>query len=127
MGVGSFVAIGVGAAFGAWSRWGLGLLLNSLHPAIPLGTLAVNLIGGYLIGIVMAVLSGEHSISPEMRLLITTGFLGGLTTFSTFSAESVDLLTRAQYGWASVHIMSHLFGSLLMTALGFLSIQLLRQ
>ncbi len=127
MGVGSFVAIGVGAAFGAWSRWGLGLLLNSLHPAMPLGTLAVNLIGGYLIGIVMAVLSGEHSISPEMRLLITTGFLGGLTTFSTFSAESVDLLTRAQYGWASVHIMSHLFGSLLMTALGFLSIQLLRQ
>jgi CrcB protein len=127
MGVGSFVAIGVGAALGAWSRWGLGLLLNSLHPAIPLGTLAVNLIGGYLIGIVMAVLSGEHSISPEMRLLITTGFLGGLTTFSTFSAESVDLLTRAQYGWASVHIMSHLFGSLLMTALGFLSIQLLRQ
>jgi fluoride exporter len=127
MGVGSFVAIGVGAALGAWSRWGLGLLLNSLHPAMPLGTLAVNLIGGYLIGIVMAVLSGEHSISPEMRLLITTGFLGGLTTFSTFSAESVDLLTRAQYGWASVHIMSHLFGSLLMTALGFLSIQLLRQ
>lgn len=127
MGVGSFVAIGVGAALGAWSRWGLGLLLNSLHPAIPLGTLAVNLIGGYLIGIVMAVVSGEHSISPEMRLLITTGFLGGLTTFSTFSAESVDLLTRAQYGWASVHIMSHLFGSLLMTALGFLSIQLLRQ
>jgi fluoride exporter len=127
MGVGSFVAIGVGAALGAWSRWGLGLLLNSLHPAIPLGTLAVNLIGGYLIGIVMAVVSGEHSISPEMRLLITTGFLGGLTTFSTFSAESVDLLTLAQYGWASVHIMSHLFGSLLMTALGFLSIQLLRQ
>jgi CrcB protein len=127
MGVGSFVAIGIGAAFGAWSRWGLGLLMNSLHPAIPLGTLAVNLIGGYLIGIVMAVLSGEHSISPEMRLLITTGFLGGLTTFSTFSAESVDLLTRAQYGWASVHIVGHLFGSLLMTALGFLSIQLLRQ
>jgi CrcB protein len=127
MGVGSFVAIGVGSALGAWSRWGLGLLLNSLHPAIPLGTLAVNLIGGYLIGIVMAVLSGEHSISPEMRLLITTGFLGGLTTFSTFSAESVDLLTRAQYGWASVHIVGHLFGSLLMTALGFLSIQLLRQ
>ncbi|PKO24528.1 MAG: fluoride efflux transporter CrcB [Betaproteobacteria bacterium HGW-Betaproteobacteria-8] len=127
MGVSGFIAVGIGAAMGAWLRWGLGLLLNSIHPVIPLGTLAVNLIGGYLIGVAMAVLSGEHSISPEMRLLITTGFLGGLTTFSTFSAEAVDLLSRAQYGWASAHIFSHLLGSLLMTILGFLTVQMVRQ
>jgi fluoride exporter len=126
MGMSGFIAVGVGAALGAWARWGLGLLLNHLHPAVPLGTLAVNLIGGYFIGVVMAILSGEHSISPEMRLLITTGFLGGLTTFSTFSIESFDLLSRAQYGWASVHILGHLIGSLVMTALGFLTIQMLR-
>ena len=127
MGFNGFIAVGVGAAFGAWLRWGLGMLLNAVHPAIPLGTLAVNLIGGYLIGVAMAVLSGEHGISPEMRLLITTGFLGGLTTFSTFSAEAVDLLSRAQYGWASLHILGHLLGSLLLTMLGFFTVQLLRQ
>lgn len=127
MGFNGFIAVGVGAAFGAWLRWGLGMLLNAVHPAIPLGTLAVNLIGGYLIGVAMAVLSGENGISPEMRLLITTGFLGGLTTFSTFSAEAVDLLSRAQYGWASLHILGHLLGSLLLTMLGFFTVQLLRQ
>lgn len=127
MGVSSFVAVGVGAAAGAWARWGLGLLLNAAHPTIPLGTLAANLIGGYLIGIAMAVLSGAHGISPEMRLLITTGFLGGLTTFSAFSAEAVDLLSRAQYGWALLHIFGHLFGSLLLTMLGYFTVQLLRQ
>lgn len=127
MGFNGFIAVGVGAAFGAWLRWGLGMLLNAVHPAIPLGTLAVNLIGGYLIGVAMAVLSGEHGISPEMRLLITTGFLGGLTTFSTFSVEAVDLLSRAQYGWASLHILGHLLGSLLLTMLGFFTVQLLRQ
>jgi len=126
MGMSGFIAVGVGAALGAWARWGLGLLLNHLHPAVPLGTLAVNLIGGYLIGVIVAILSGEHSISPEMRLLIITGFLGSLTTFSTFSAESFDLLSRAQYGWASLHILGHLLGSLVMTAMGFLTIQMLR-
>lgn len=127
MGVSGFIAVGIGAAMGAWLRWGLGLLLNSIHPAIPLGTLVVNLIGGYLIGVAVAILSGEHAISPEMRLLITTGFLGGLTTFSTFSAEAVDLLSRAQYGWASAHILGHLLGSLTMTILGFFTIQMVRQ
>jgi CrcB protein len=127
MGMSGFIAVGIGAVLGAWARWGLGLLLNTIHPAIPLGTLAVNLIGGYLIGVAMAIFSGEHSISPEIRLLVTTGFLGTLTTFSAFSAESFDLLSRAQYGWASVHILSHLLGSLIMTALGFLTIQMIRQ
>jgi CrcB protein len=127
MGVTSFIAVGVGAAMGAWLRWGLGMLLNAAHPSIPLGTLAVNLIGGYLIGVAMAVLSEEHSISPELRLLITTGFLGGLTTFSTFSAEAVDLLSRAQYGWAFAHILSHLLGSLVLTILGFLTVYMVRQ
>jgi CrcB protein len=127
MGMSGFIAVGAGAALGAWARWGLNLLLNTVHPAIPLGTLAANLIGGYLIGIAMAVFSTGHSFSPELRLLIMTGFLGGLTTFSAFSAESVDLLSRAQHGWASVHILGHLIGSLSMTALGFLTVQLLRQ
>lgn len=127
MGVSGFVAVGVGAAVGAWLRWGLGILLNTVHPSIPLGTLTANLIGGYLIGVAMAVLYGEHGISPEMRLLIMTGFLGGLTTFSTFSAEAVDLLSRAQYGWALLHIFGHLLGSLLLTMLGFFTVQLLRQ
>jgi fluoride exporter len=126
MGMSGFIAVGVGAAFGAWARWGLGLLLNHLHPAVPLGTLAVNLIGGYLIGVTMALVSENQTISPEMRLLITTGFLGSLTTFSTFSIESFDFLSRAQYGWASAHILAHLMGSLVMTALGFLTIQWMR-
>jgi CrcB protein len=127
MGMGSFIAVGLGASVGAWLRWGLGTLLNAAHPAIPMGTLAANLIGAYLMGIAMALISAQQDISPEMRLLITTGFLGGLTTFSTFSAEAVNLLARAQYGWASLHMLGHLFGSLLLTALGFLTVQLLRQ
>src|SRR5205807_3992604 len=83
-----FLAVGGGAAVGAWLRWWLGMLLNPLFPTLPLGTLAANLVGGYLMGIALAVLSHFEALPPEARLLITTGFLGGLTTFSTFSAEA---------------------------------------
>ena len=127
MSFGGFAAIGAGAAIGAWLRWLLGLLLNMAIPALPLGTLAANLIGGYLMGLVLGLfMTDDHGLTPEMRLFVTTGFLGGLTTFSTFSAEAVTLLSRGEYGWASLHMLSHVAGSLLMTGLGLLTIQLLR-
>lgn len=114
----SFLAIGVGAACGAWLRWGLGLWLNPLLPELPPGTLAANLIGGYLIGLAVAFFMQHPGLSPEWRLFIITGFLGGLTTFSTFSAETVTLLLRGQYAWGLGIIAGHLGGSLLMTVLG---------
>lgn len=120
------VAVGFGAAFGAWMRWALGSWLNPVFPTLPLGTLAANLVGGYLIGIAVAYF-GEHAGLPaEVRLFIITGFLGGLTTFSTFSAETVSLLTRAQYAWAFALISAHLAGSIAMTVLGILTIKWLR-
>lgn len=114
----SFIAIGVGAACGAWLRWGLGLWLNSTLPELPIGTLLANLLGGYLIGLAVAFFIQHPALSPEWRLLIITGFLGGLTTFSTFSAETVTLLLRGQYAWGMSIIAAHLGGSLLMTVLG---------
>jgi len=114
----SFFAIGIGAACGAWLRWGLGLWLNPVLPELPLGTLSANLVGGYLIGMAMAYFLQQPGLSPEWRLLIITGFLGGLTTFSTFSAETVTLLLRGQYAWGSAIIVTHLVGSLLMTVFG---------
>ncbi len=114
----SFLAVGIGAALGAWLRWGLGLWLNTALPELPLGTLASNLVGGYLIGIAMAFFIQHPGLSPEWRLFIITGFLGGLTTFSTFSAEAVTLLLRGQYAWGSAVIVTHLGGSLLMTVFG---------
>lgn len=126
MGLWGFAAVGLGAATGAWLRWWLGLLLNPVFPTVPLGTLAANLVGGYLMGITMGILTHYASLPAEMRLLITTGFLGGLTTFSTFSAEAVTLLSRQQYGWAATHIGSHLLGSLLMTVLGIATVNAMR-
>lgn len=117
----SFLAIGLGAACGAWLRWGLGLWLNPALPELPLGTLSANLVGGYLIGLAMAFFIQHPGISPEWRLFIITGFLGGLTTFSTFSAETVTMLMRGQYAWGSAIIVTHLGGSLLMTVLGIQS------
>jgi CrcB protein len=114
----SFLAVGFGAAIGAWLRWGLGLWLNPVLPELPFGTLAANLFGGYLIGLAVAFFTQHPGLSPELRLLIITGFLGGLTTFSTFSAETVTLLLRGQYAWGSAIIVTHLGGSLLMTVLG---------
>ncbi len=121
----AFLAIGIGAACGAWLRWGLGLWLNPALPTLPLGTLAANLVGGYLIGVAVAFFMQYPGLSPEWRLLIITGFLGGLTTFSTFSAETVTLLMRGQYLWGSAIIISHLGGSLLMTVLGIQTFKLL--
>ncbi len=124
--VGQWVAVGAGAAIGAWIRWGLGLMLNATLPALALGTLIANLIGGYLIGLAIGMLSLSPTVSPEVRLFVITGFLGGLTTFSTFSAEGVNLIARGQYGWALTHILAHVIGSLVLTGLGILTIQLIR-
>jgi len=112
------LAVGGGAAGGAWLRWWLGMALNPLFPTLPLGTLAANLIGGGLIGMALAVFSHFEALAPELRLLITTGFLGGLTTFSTFSAEATTLFARQQPGWAAALIGAHVAGSILMTFAG---------
>ena len=116
--VGGRVAVGIGAAVGAWLRWGLGALLNPVFPTLPLGTLAANLTGGLMIGFAMEVLTRHASLPPEARLLVTTGFLGGLTTFSTFSAEVVTLLLRREYLWGTIAIAAHVVGSVAMTIAG---------
>ncbi len=117
---GSLLAIGGGAAVGAWIRWGLGIALNPLFPTLPLGTLAANLAGGLLMGVAMELITRHAVISPELRLLVTTGFLGGLTTFSTFSAEITTLFLRREWLWTFIGIAAHLVGSLLLTVLGIL-------
>ena len=118
MTLGGFAAVGGGAALGAWARWGLGVALNPLFPTVPLGTLAANLIGGYLVGFAVALFHHHAGLAPELKLFLITGFLGGLTTFSTFSAEVVALIERAHYAWALAAAGGHLVGSLVMTALG---------
>ncbi len=115
----SWLAVGAGAALGAWLRWWLGLWFNLVNPQIPLGTVFANLAGGYLVGLAVAFFSSYQGIPPEWRLFAITGFLGGLTTFSTFSAEAVLLLQRGDYLWALGHIMLHLVGSILFCIAGF--------
>ena len=124
---GALLAVGVGAVLGAWLRWGLGLWLNPLLPTLPLGTLAANLVSGYLVGAAVAVFHINVDLPAELRLFFVTGFLGALTTFSTFSAEVVALVRTAQYGWALAAASLHLFGSLLMTGLGIWTIGRLAQ
>lgn len=119
------LAVGAGAAIGAWTRWLLGLLLNPLFPTLPLGTLAANLVGGYLMGLTLGALSHFEALPLEIRLLVTTGFLGSLTTFSTFSAEASTLLSRDQLGWAAAHVAAHLAGSVLMTFAGIATMRLI--
>jgi len=123
----AFIAVGLGAALGAWIRWGLGLWLNSTVPELPLGTLTANLVGGFLIGYAVAFFMQHPGLSPEWRLLIITGFLGGLTTFSTFSIETVTILARGQYLWGAAIISTHLGGSLIMTVFGLQTFKWLHQ
>jgi CrcB protein len=117
----SWLAVGFGAACGAWLRWGLGLWLGSAHAHIQLGTLAANLLGGYLIGLLMGLFAASPHLSPEWRLFLITGFLGGLTTFSTFSGEAMLLLQRGAYAWALAHSALHLLGSIACCIAGFAS------
>jgi CrcB protein len=120
---GGILAVGGGAAMGAWLRWGLGVVLNPVFPTLPLGTLSANLIGGLLMGFAMEIITRHAIMSPEMQLLATTGFLGGLTTFSTFSAEIVTLLLRREYLWGTIAVAAHVVGSLALTVLGILVVR----
>jgi CrcB protein len=117
------LAVGGGAAVGAWIRWGLGIALNPVFPTVPLGTLAANLIGGLLMGFAMEIMTRHAVLPAEARLLVTTGFLGGLTTFSTFSAEVVTLMLRREWLWGSLAIGAHVVGSLVLTIIGIVMIR----
>lgn len=117
------LAVGVGAATGAWLRWALGLLLSAPASPVQLGTLAANLIGGYLVGAALGVFSQSSLLAPEWRLLIITGFCGGLTTFSAFSAEIATLLQQQRYGAMALGILLHVGGSLAMTLLGIATVR----
>jgi CrcB protein len=118
----SIVAVSAGAALGALLRWHLGARLNSLFPFVPPGTLAANLIGAYVIGLAIAFFSFHPALPPEWRLLVTAGFCGGLTTFSTFSAEIAGLLEQERWFWAAGAVTGHVAGSLLMTFAGMATV-----
>ena len=115
----SWLAVGLGAACGAWLRWGLSLWLVNVYGKLPVGTMVANLGGGYLIGLLMGFFASFPHLSPEWRLFAITGFLGGLTTFSTFSGEAMMLLQRGDYGWAAAHSLLHLAGSIGFCIAGF--------
>ncbi len=118
----SLIAIFIGAGLGALLRWWLGLTLNSYFPRIPPGTLAANLIGGYIIGVAVAIFATYSDLAPEWRLFVITGFCGGLTTFSTFSSEIVALLQQGQALDACGAAALHLAGSVLMTFAGIATV-----
>jgi fluoride exporter len=122
----AFLAIGMGAAIGAWLRWGLGLWLNPVFPAMPLGTLSANLLGGYLIGLIIAWTTKNPGFPPEARLFLITGLMGGLTTFSTFSAEVVTALMRGLWLTGGLIALAHMTGSFLATGLGFYTMRLFK-
>lgn len=123
----SLLAISLGAALGALLRWLLGIGLNGLFPTLPPGTLVANLIGGYLIGVALAVFAQHPELPPQWRLFVVTGFLGGLTTFSTFSAETTALLQAGRLGWAALLIGAHVAGSLAATLVGLASVSWLQR
>lgn len=119
------LAVGVGAAVGAWLRWALSLAWNALNPSVPYGTLAANLLGGYLVGIAVGVFGDHVELPPEWKLLVVTGFLGGLTTFSTFSAEVLANLSAGNYAAAVLHVSIHVVGSCALVAAGLWTYRLL--
>ena len=123
----SVLVISLGAAVGAVSRWLLALGLNGLFPALPPGTLAANLIGGYLVGVAVAFFAQHPDMPPEWRLLVITGFLGGLTTFSTFSAEVTHMLQQGRLLWAGATVSAHLIGSLALTLAGMATVEALKK
>ena len=123
----NFLYIGLAAALGAWSRWGIGILLNAIYPLFPLGTLTANLIGGYLTGISMGAFELFSELNPDLKLIINIGFLGGLTTFSAFTAEVFQLLQKNELVASLTLVTFHVIGSLLMAYLGWLSISFIKQ
>lgn len=123
----AILAVSLGAALGALSRWGLSLGLNQVFPSLPPGTLLANLIGGYLVGLAVALFALRPEVPAEWRLFVITGFLGGLTTFSTFSAEVVLALQAGRTGWALATVATHVLGSLALTLAGLATPALFRQ
>jgi len=115
----NWLAVAAGAVLGAWTRWWLGVWLNTAHATLPFGTLAANLAGGFLSGLALAFFTAHPELPAAVRLFAVTGLLGALTTFSTFTAESLFLLQRGEVLWALGHTALHLFGSLALCALGF--------
>jgi CrcB protein len=122
----SMIIVGIGGGIGTWLRWWLGMRLNPIFPTLPFGTLAANLIGGYVIGLAVGAVNLDLGLSPQARLFLMTGFCGGLTTFSTFSAETFTLISRGQIAWGLGEIAIHVSGSLLATTLGVFTIGLAR-
>lgn len=120
-------AIGVGGALGSLLRWLLGLRLNPVSSGMPLGTLASNLIAGYAIGVAVAFFARHPALAPEWRLFVITGVLGGLSTFSSFSAEVTAHLQAGRWGWATAEIAVHVLGSVAMTLLGIATYALLER
>ena len=120
-------AVATGAVLGAWLRWGLAVGLNGLFPALPPGTLVANLGGGYLIGLALAWFALHPELPAQWKLLVVTGFLGALTTFSAFSAEVVGLLQAGRARWALATVATHVLGSLAMTFAGIGTVALLRR
>jgi CrcB protein len=118
----SFIAVSVGGMLGCLLRWVLAIFLNRYFPAIPPGTLAANLIGCYIVGMAIALFTAYPAFAPEWRLFVTTGFCGGLTTFSTFSAEIAVLLQTGRATWALGAVAVHLLGSLSMTFAGIATV-----
>ena len=114
-----FLAVAVGAVLGAWLRWALGVWLNDPAHVFPLGTLAANLAGGFVIGAAMAWFSHHPELSPTWRLFVVTGFLGALTTFSSFSIESLGMVQRGDFAWALAHTALHVTGSFAMAFAGY--------
>lgn len=123
--VGSVLSISAGASIGALMRWLLAGRFNPIYPPIPLGTLAANLIGGYVIGLAVGWLGNHPELPPQVRLFVVTGFLGGLTTFSTFSAEVVTALQGGRLAWSLAIALTHIAGSLILTALGLATVRAL--
>jgi fluoride exporter len=115
----AFFAVGLGGAMGCWLRWLLAVALNHRMDELPMGTLVANLVGGFLIGLILGAISHHPEWPVEWRLFLVTGFLGGLTTFSTFSAEAFGLIERGQFVFAALHIGAHLLGSIGLCAVGF--------
>jgi CrcB protein len=122
----TILAISLGATFGALLRWWFGVMFNAAFPAIPPGTLLANLLGGYLIGLAIAFFSTYSAIGPEWRLFVITGLCGGLTTFSTYSAELVSLIQQGRLAWAAAHASLHLVGSVIMTFAGIATLSAIR-
>ena len=123
--ISQIVSICIGASLGALLRYGLGLSMNSIFPTMPLGTFFANILGGFLMGVFMGLIKDQSFFPDTIKLAIATGFLGSLTTFSTFSAETLTLLTHGQYLWSSIMITSHVAGSIFATFLGLYTVKVL--